>query len=281
MTKSKLYFFFAILLFISCTEKGDEQMSTENHLGVLEHEFNISEAAKADFEQGLLLIHSFEYDDALTAFQSAKDKDSTEIMAYWGEAMSHYKALWGLQDKRAGYAVLEQIGASKEERLTAIADPLEKEFWEGVEILYGDGSLNERNKSFNTHMGLLHDKYPKNQEVAAFYGLSLMWENGEDTDNELIGKKAAAIAEGILAENPLHPGALHYTIHAYDDPDIADLAIDAANKYSKVAPDAGHALHMPPSSSTTGFFPALALRSHPTSGDPVKLNSFSRSSVVS
>ena len=54
-------------------------------------------------------------------------------------------------------------------------------------------------------MGLLYDKYPKNQEVAAFYGLSLLWENGEDTDNEVVGKKSAAIAEAILAENPRIP----------------------------------------------------------------------------
>ena len=37
---------------------------------------------------------------------------------------------------------------------------------------------------------------------------------------------------------------------------------------------------LPPSSSTTGFLPALAFSAQPTSGEPVKLNSFNRSSVV-
>src|SRR3989337_1977216 len=37
---------------------------------------------------------------------------------------------------------------------------------------------------------------------------------------------------------------------------------------------------LPPSSRTTFFLPARALRSHPTAGEPVKLSSFSRSSVV-
>ncbi len=243
----RTYFVFLIpFLIFSCkpAEKVEEEV-VENHLGVLEHGFNINEASQSDFEEGLLLIHSFEYDDALTAFQAAKEKDSTEVMNYWGEAMSHYKALWGLQDKRAGYAVMEALGITKEERMEKISDPLEKDFWEGLEILYGDGSLKDRNQRFNEHMGKLHDKYPDNQEASAFYALSMMWDSELDEDKQITGRKSASIAASILKENPLHPGALHYTIHAYDDPELADLAMDAANKYAKVAPDAGHALHMP------------------------------------
>lgn len=245
LRSTSLLLLLSIALVFSCKTNKETVVEQDNHLGVLEHNFTINEAAKSDFEKGLLLIHSFEYDDALTSFQAAKEKDSTEIMSYWGEAMSHYKALWGLQDKRAGYAVLEQIGLTKEERYEKISDPLEKDFWEGVEILYGDGSLKDRNEQFNDHMGMLHEKYPKNQEAAAFYALSMMWKNNKDEDTEVIGQRSAKIAAGILEENPLHPGALHYTIHAYDNPELAELAMDAAGNYSKVAPDAGHALHMP------------------------------------
>ena len=58
-------------------------------------------------------------------------------------------------------------------------------------------------------------------------------------------KKGAKIAEGILEENVNHPGALHYLIHSYDDPDHAAMALKAADSYAEVAPDASHALHMP------------------------------------
>jgi len=57
--------------------------------------------------------------------------------------------------------------------------------------------------------------------------------------------KAAAIAEEVFAKNPLHPGAVHYLIHSYDDPVHAPLGMRAARVYSKIAPAAGHALHMP------------------------------------
>lgn len=93
-------------------------------------------------------------------------------------------------------------------------------------------------------MAELHKKYPNNQEVAAFYALSLLGSAPEGRDDNLYGK-GAKIAQGILNENPNHPGALHYLIHSYDDPEHANLALNAANIYSQVAPDASHALHMP------------------------------------
>ena len=56
---------------------------------------------------------------------------------------------------------------------------------------------------------------------------------------------AASIAEKIFKANPNHPGAAHFIIHSFDDPDHAPLALEAANAYAKIAPSAAHALHMP------------------------------------
>jgi tetratricopeptide (TPR) repeat protein len=56
---------------------------------------------------------------------------------------------------------------------------------------------------------------------------------------------AASIAEKLFKANPNHPGAAHFIIHAFDDPDHAPLALEAANAYAKIAPSAAHALHMP------------------------------------
>ena len=58
-------------------------------------------------------------------------------------------------------------------------------------------------------------------------------------------ERAAAVAYEVLDRNPNHPGALHYVIHAFDDPLYAERALATAEKYAIVAPDAGHALHMP------------------------------------
>jgi len=57
--------------------------------------------------------------------------------------------------------------------------------------------------------------------------------------------RAAAVAEDVFAKNPQHPGAIHYLIHAYDDPIHAPLGLRAARVYGKIAGSASHAQHMP------------------------------------
>jgi len=105
-----------LLLICACQSTPVESTIEEIHLGVLNHQFPISEASQDAFDKGLLLIHSFEYDDAKESFEEAMSNDSTEVMAYWGAAMSHYKALWGLQNIEAGREVLSRLAPTKEER---------------------------------------------------------------------------------------------------------------------------------------------------------------------
>lgn len=57
--------------------------------------------------------------------------------------------------------------------------------------------------------------------------------------------RAGAIAQRLFTANPDHPGAPHYMIHAFDDPLHAPLALDAAYRFSEIAPAVAHARHMP------------------------------------
>jgi len=229
------------LFFIfSCSTQND---ATEDYtLGGINHQFPISTAATEDFDEGLLFLYSFEYVDAKEAFLAAQKADKKEIMAYWGEAMCNYKALWGRQDVPAGRAVMAKLGSTIEERLAKAEEGLEREFWQSIEILFGEGTLKERNEEYASYMGKLYEKYPKDLEVAAFYSLGLMWANYGDQGYL---DKSAEVAAGIIEENPIHPGGLHYMIHSNDNPKYAKMAKEAADKYAKVAPDAAHALHMP------------------------------------
>lgn len=236
------------LIITSCSPKEQSTAPAESDeavLGELQHGFTLNEATQEKFEEGLLLLHNFEYDDALTAFEEATALDSTEVLTHWGEAMSHYKALWRLQNTEKGKAIVSRLGNTKEERLASIDDPMEKAMWEVVEIMYGDGEFDERNKRITEHLASLHKQFPQHQEIAAFYALSLIWSTEEYGDGSEDLKLAASIADNILAVNPLHPGALHYKIHALDGPTSAKEAHKAADAYAKVAADAAHALHMP------------------------------------
>lgn len=238
----------SVLIIMSCSPKEQSTAlveSSEAVLGELQHGFNLNETTQEKFEEGLLLLHNFEYDDALTAFEEATALDSTEVLTHWGEAMCHYKALWRLQNTEKGRAILSRLGESKEERLASIEDPMEKAMWELVEIMYGEGEFDERNKMITEYLASLHEQYPRHQEIAAFYALSLIWSTDEYGDGSDDLRLAASIADDIIKVNPLHPGALHYKIHALDGPASASDAHEAADAYAKVAADAAHALHMP------------------------------------
>ncbi len=123
----------------------------------------------------LLLLHSFEYVDAREEFEQAIEQDPEELMNYWGLAMTHYRALWGLQAVDAGREVLAMVGDTQDERLAKAETPIEKDFWQGVEILYGEGEINDRNSKYVVHMAEGYKANATNHEVAAFYSLGLMW----------------------------------------------------------------------------------------------------------
>jgi tetratricopeptide (TPR) repeat protein len=192
----------------------------------------------------MLLLHSFEYEDAGESFREAKTIDPDFVMAYWGEAMTKNHPLWQEQDFDKGTEILNALAPTPEERLEKAKTDLEKDFIGGINILYGKGDKATRDSSYAVYMESLYKKYPGNDEVASFYSLALNgWGTTELDKNIMV--KAATIANEVLERNPRHPGALHYVIHAYDDPQFAELALATADKYATVAPDAGHALHMP------------------------------------
>ena len=235
----RIIFFIATLLsFVSC----NNTQSSKDQLGEVRITVSGNSEAKVLFEKGLLLLHSFEYEDARDAFQDAQDIDSEMPMAYWGEAMTYNHSLWSEQDFEEATAVLAKLKSFNYE---INCNPMEHDLIAAVHLLYKpktDKSV--RDVVYSEYMAKLTKKYPNNHEVAAFYALSLLGSVEEGRDDDIYGK-GALIAQGILKENPKHPGALHYLIHSYDDPGHATMALDAAHAYSKVAPDASHALHMP------------------------------------
>jgi pentatricopeptide repeat protein len=241
---SCLYAILFSLLLVSCSSEKKPESQAEGRLGEIQLEVSGAAEAQPHFERGLLLLHSFEYADAADAFKQAQEVDPDFAMAYWGEAMTYNHSLWRAQDHEQGKAALEKLGATPKDRKAKALTTLEQDFLQAVEILYGEGIKTERDQAYADYMQTLYQKYPENTEVAAFYALSLLGSVPVGRDDEVY-EKGATIAKSIIAENPNHPGALHYLIHSYDDPMHASLALHAADSYSKVAPDAAHALHMP------------------------------------
>ena len=246
--KKKTLFLGSIVLAVACSSP-----SKKDALGELAFNVTGSEAANAHFIKGHLLMHSFEYDDAADAFREAMQEDPSCVMAYWGEAMTYNHPIWQEQDYEEGKAALTKLGLTHQERIEKTSSELEKDLLRAADILYGEGTKPERDSLYANFMGSLYTKYPNNHEVASLYALSLLGSVHVGRDEEVY-QQSAKISESILKENPNHPGALHYLIHANDDPVHAKEALGAADKYAVVAPDASHALHMP-----THIFVALGM----------------------
>jgi len=231
--------FLCAFVLSSCGNKPGKE-----ELGVISFEVKGAKEALPYFEKGMLLLHSFEYQDAAENFNKARTIDPDFSMAYWGEAMTYNHSLWRFQDYEKADSILTSLDATPEGRVGKADSEMEKEFIQGVNILYGKGDKLERDKTYAKYMEGLYKKYPGNDEVAAFYSIALIGSVPMGRDVKVY-EKAAEVAKEILARNPRHPGALHYLIHAYDDPDHAAKALNTADEYAQVAPSAAHALHMP------------------------------------
>jgi hypothetical protein len=94
-------------------------------------------------------------------------------------------------------------------------------------------------------MEALAARYPDDGEAQIAYALTLNVAASPADKTYANQLKGAAILEPIFKRQPQHPGVAHYLIHLYDYPPIAEKGLDAARRYSQIAPAAPHAQHMP------------------------------------
>jgi len=202
-------------------------------------------SAQPAFIRGVLLLHSFEYDEAIAAFREAQRVDPSFAMAYWGEALSYNQPLWYNENLEKARAALARLGPTPAGRQQKAPTPREQGYLDAVERLFGDGSKSVRDRAYADRMAALSRANPADDEAAAFYALALLATIPNGSRDTAISLKAGAIATAILKRNPEHPGAAHYALHAYDDGEHAAMALDAARLYAKIAPASSHARHMP------------------------------------
>jgi hypothetical protein len=215
-------------------------------LGRVHFETSCTLQAQEKFDRGLAMVHSFYYPDSVQAFTEAAAADPRCAIAYWGIAISSRPNPLILPLTPAvlknGLEAVEKgktIGAKTER---------ERDWLAAIELYYRDYDKVDqttRGLSYEKAMERLAQKYPDDPEAAAFYALALN-ETALPSDKTYAKQlKAGAILEEVAATLPEHPGMLHYLIHSYDYPPLAQRGLDAANKYAGVAPAAQHAQHMP------------------------------------
>jgi tetratricopeptide (TPR) repeat protein len=215
-------------------------------LGSIDFPTSGAAAAQPKFIEGVKDLHSFEFDEAAAAFHQAQQIDPNFALPYWGEAMSYNHPLWAQVDLTAARKALERLAPTREGRIAKAHTEKEKAYLEAVDrLFYAPGDKLARDTAYCEAMARMYDRWPDDREISIFYAVSLLG-TVRPTDKGFRRQAlAASIALKVFQENPSHPGAAHFIIHAFDDPDHAILALPAARMYARIAPAAPHALHMP------------------------------------
>ena len=216
-------------------------------LGTVHFPTSCAADVQPSFERSLALLHSFEFREATEGFQAVLGADSTCAIAYWGIAL----AAWG-NPFAAGIKPPAQIQRGQQAiergRSTGRPTPRERGYLDAAAKLFDHvDTLDQATRlvAYRDAMQSLAAREPGDFEATIFYALSLAI-TAPPTDKTYANQlKAGAMLEELFAAHPDHPGLAHYIIHAYDVPALAPRALDAARRYSEIAPSAPHALHMP------------------------------------
>jgi hypothetical protein len=110
--------------------------------------------------------------------------------------------------------------------------------------------LNADEWSFLSSIANLSQTYPNETDIRVLWGLSLLnvanqaeFQTEMEPETMVESREVLKIA---LQNEPNHPGAVHYLIHAYDvvQVNISEQATGYASLYGKLVTTASHAQHM-------------------------------------
>ncbi len=214
-------------------------------LGHVSFPISCKPAVQEEFNRAVALLHSFAYGAAREAFQNVAEDDPQCAMAHWGIAMTYYHQLW--EPAMPGDAAVK--GQQEIERAKQIGATTDRErgFIRAAGVVYQDaGTVSYATRALNYEQAMAAlAALDKDVEVQVFYALSLLANAPPADKNHVRQKQAAEILEPLYAKYPDHPGIPHYLIHACDNAELAQRGLPYARAYSKIAPSAPHALHMP------------------------------------
>jgi tetratricopeptide (TPR) repeat protein len=246
-----------LILIASSSEAQEHQHGGGEKLGTAHFATSCNKAAQKEFDRAVALLHSFQFSRAIEGFNTVLAQDSTCGIAYWGIALSDWSNPFALGTKDQSQL---QAGRESVKRGKKVGAKTEREraYLAAVGKLYGHFESTPQGArliAYRDAMAGVAAKYPDDHEAQIFYALAIA-ASEDPADKTYAGRvKAGAILERLFEEEPSHPGLAHYIIHTYDVPALAAQSLVAARRYSEIAPDAPHALHMPSHTFTrTGYW---------------------------
>src|SRR5436305_4542728 len=228
--------------------------------GKVDFPISCTPAVQSELAPGVALLHSFFYEEARRVFASVAEQNPKCAMAQWGIAMTWWHPIWTPptpEEMSAGKAAIEKAMA-----MNAGTDG-ERGFITGLNVYYNTpdsstagavgqschGPVGPRDRviAYERAMRQPRDKYPDDFETQTFHAFAVLAVGYATPGDTRLSKQleAAAILEKLWKQNANHPGVVHYLIHCYDYPALAQRGLAAARSYDSIAPWVPHALHMP------------------------------------
>ena len=214
-------------------------------LGEVSFPVSCQAAVQPDFNRAVALLHSFAYKAADQAFRDVAKHDPQCAMAHWGIAMSYYHQLWEPAIPAGVDSAAQEIEQGM--RIGAGTDR-ERKFLSAASMVFKDAAsvpYRARAAKYEQAMSELAAENKNDIEAQVFYALALLANASPSDKTHARQKQAADLLEPLFRAYPQHPGVAHYIIHACDNAELAQRGLPAARLYSKIAPSAPHALHMP------------------------------------
>jgi hypothetical protein len=243
-------FIAGVLALVPCAAAAQDHehgAAKTEKLGSVHFQTSCSASAQPIVDRGVALLHSFDFSRAIDGFGAALKADPSCAIVHWGIALSR----WG-NPFAAGLKPIGQLRQGRDAiaHAEALATGTDRErgFIRAASQLYLDYERTPqaaRLVAYRDAMADLAARYPRDDEAAMFYALSLAFAADPNDKTYVSQLKGGAMLEKLFTAHPDHPGLAHYIIHTYDVPPLADRALEAARRYAKIAPSAPHALHMP------------------------------------
>lgn len=193
-----------------------------------------NELAQKFFDQGVGQLHGFWYWEAERSFRQAAALDPNCAMAYWGMAMANVNT-----SKRATAFILK--AASLKEKVSR-----REQLWIASLSNYYDSKQDEtpRREAVVRALEELSYEFPDDIEAKAFLVLQI-WDNRNHGIAIPSRQAIDALAQQVLAVNPMHPGAHHYLIHLWNYGETDKRALPSAARCGQASPGIAHMWHMP------------------------------------
>src|SRR5215468_5495853 len=219
--------------------------SAEQRLGKVHFATSCNAQAQELFDRAMLYQHSFWYSASRRTFEEVLKEDPQCAIAYWGIALSY---LYNPHAPPPAESLPLGLEAVKKGQAHGAKTQRERDYIDAIAAMYVDYDKVDHRTRVQRYLAAeeqVATRYPDDDEAQIAYAITLNVAASPADKTYVNQLKGAALLEPIFKRQPEHPGVAHYLIHLYDYPALAEKGLEAAKRYSEIAPAAPHAQHMP------------------------------------